>query len=61
MAKENREAEHMLGQNEPKQNDTNDMTTPTQQRASANKRLKQCFMKVPLSSMKFFAFMSMWT
>lgn len=55
MAKENREAGHMLGHNDPK-NDTKTTETQAQMRkgaetmttASANKQLKQCSGQVPL-------------
>lgn len=64
MAKENREAEHMLGHNDPKQNNTKkkretneeSMTsTKTMIRASANKQLKQCLLQAS-ASVKSIAF-----
>ena len=57
MAKENREAEHMLGLNDPKRNNIHTHRkkkrhkwkeheyTKTMIRASANKQLKQCFLQ----------------
>lgn len=71
MAKENREAKHMLGHNDPKQtnknkkkeekkrdtNEENMSTTKQWQRASANKQLKQCFLQAALcASVKSIAF-----
>lgn len=67
MAKENREAEHMLGHNDPKQNKhqkkeahkwkEHEYNKNTTMRASANKQLEQCFrqasLRTPVNSIAF--------